>query len=347
MKGAFAVPGDINTVTGGYIYDKRVLYELRKANHNIAHIALPGSFPNPTQADMDKAFASLAAAADHGPAIIDGLAYGALDPTRVSQLQTPIIALVHHPLALESGIDPARRQSLFETEKKNLSYAAHVIVPSPHTAALLTRDYGVSAGRITIARPGTDRSSLSAEPAKPTLILSVGIQLPRKGHDILLQALGDIVDLEWKAVIVGARLDEAFALKLETMRQELGLTERVTLAGQVGDDALAKLYQAASIFALATRFEGYGIVFDEAMVYGLPIVSCRTGAVPDTVPPDAGHLVDIEAPLDFAVALRTLISDEAKRKAVAAASHAAGAALPEWRETAVGFVQALGAVENQ
>ncbi|MGB7432522.1 MAG: glycosyltransferase family 4 protein [Ahrensia sp.] len=347
MKGALAVPGDINTVTGGYIYDKRVLHELRKANHAIAHIALPGSFPNPTRADMDEAFLRLASGADHGPVIIDGLAYGALDPARVAQLQTPIIALVHHPLALENGLDPARGQSLFETEKANLSVAAHVIVPSPHTAALLTRDYGVSAERITIARPGTDRPSRPAAPSSPPLILSVGIQMPRKGHDVLLQALAKIVDLEWHATIVGARLDEAYALKLEAMRRDLNLAQRVTLAGQVDDKTLAELYQTASLFALSTRFEGYGIVFDEAMVHGLPIVSCRTGAVPDTVPADAGLLVAVDAPHDFAAALRLLLTDEAKRQAAAAASHAAGAALPDWSETADAFVRALYAVENR
>ena len=75
-------------------------------------------------------------------------------------------------------------------------------------------------------------------------------------------------------------------------------------------------------------------VFDEALVHGLPIVSCRTGAVPQTVPQAAGLLVPPDDPDALAAALRRLLTEPDLRHAMAAAARTAGAALPGWPDTA-------------
>lgn len=341
-----AVPGDIRTLTGGYIYDLRVLHELRSLGHNITHIELPASFPHPTPADMSETFRQLNMASPHSLLIIDGLAFGALYSAEVQKIQAPIVALVHHPLAKESGLGTVRQQELFNTERINLSYATHVLVPSPHTAALLASEYAVAEDKITIARPGTDRSAILANPLEPPLILSVGIQLRRKGHDILLKALGDIVDLEWQATIVGAALDKAYAQNLQELKLSLGLEGRARFTGQVDKKTLAELYQSATLFALATRYEGYGIVFDEALVHGLPIVSCLTGAVPDTVPRSARLLVPPEQPIEFANALRDILTDSNRRNKLSDAATIAGQKLPAWSDTAHTIANALSCIKR-
>ena len=337
-RAALAVPGDLTTLTGGYIYDRRLLAELRAQGREVAHLALGASFPDPTPADMQAAAASLAAVpADH-PVIIDGLAMGAMDSAVLAGMAAPVVALVHHPLAHEGSLPDDRRAHLHRTERANLARAVHVIVPSPHTAALLVSDYAVPPGRITVARPGTDRPAGDPAPpqakADPPLILSVGIQVPRKGHDVLLRALGQVADRPWQAVIAGSALDADHAAALARLLRDLGLAGRVRLAGRVPRDDLARLFREARLFALATRYEGYGIVFDEAMVHGLPIVSCATGAVPDTVPPDAGLLVPPDDPDAVAAALARALDDAGLRDGMAAAAARAGAALPGWADTA-------------
>lgn len=343
QRAFLAVPGDLSTSTGGYIYDARLLDELRTLGVEMTHIALPGSFPAPPPQDMDTAFHQLTAVPAGCPVIIDGLAFGAMDPARVAQIKAPIVALIHHPLALESGLDPARAQELFASEKANLGHAAQIIVPSPHTASLLIRDYGVPEQRIHIARPGTDPQNAAPQQADPPLILTVGIQMPRKGHDVLLNALALIADLDWQAKIVGAPIDTGYAQSLEGLRHNLQLTDRVALLGQVDQAHLTQLYREAHIFALATRFEGYGMVFNEALVHGLPIVTCDTGAVPQTVPPQAGLLVPPDAPKAFADALRQVLSDRSYRDKLATAAKTAGQALPTWRDTAATALSALTA----
>ena len=334
QKAAFAIPGDYTTLTGGFIYERRLLEGLRAQGRDVAHIVLGDSFPTPTAADMADAAAQLIALAPDRPLILDGLVFGSIDTGILAAMKAPIVAMIHHPLAHESGLDPGLRAHLFQTERDNLIHAAHVLVPSPHTTALLQSDYGVAPGRITIARPGTDRPVLNRPKTVPPLILSVGIQHPRKGHDILLRALSQLLHHDWQAVIVGSAYDPAHAQQLATLHKDFGLAGRVTLAGRVSADDLAQHYARATIFALATRYEGYGIVFDEALSYGLPIVSCKTGAVPDTVPASAGLLVPPDDPDAIAQALEQMLTNPILRDTMAQASRRFGAALPGWADTA-------------
>lgn len=295
---------------------------------------LAASYPHPSAADDRDAAERLAAVSPSCPVIIDGLALGAMDTAVLRGMTAPIVALVHHPLALENGLDATRGAALLQSERDNLALAAHIIVTSPHTAGLLTSRYDVAPERITVARPGTDRPGNRLAPADPPLILSVGTQTLRKGHDVLLRALASVADRPWQAVIVGAARDAVQAERLSGLRSELGLAHRVRMAGEVPSEELARLYCQATLFALATRYEGYGIVFDEAMLHGLPIVSCAAGAVPDTVAPGAGQLVPPDDADAFAAALARVLDDAATRSAMAAASATAGAALPAWDSTA-------------
>lgn len=333
-KAAFAIPGDLATLTGGYIYDRRLLSELRAGGRDVTHVCLGASFPDPTPEDMEDAARSLAQFGSDCPVMIDGLAMGAMDRSVLTGMAAPIVALVHHPLAHESGLAPAMRDRLYRSERGNLALAAHVVVPSPHTAALLVSDYGVPAERITIARPGTDRPLGRVPKSDPPLILSVGIQVPRKGHDVLIRALAKLRDKRWQAVIVGSALDAAHAALLARLVNECDLSSHIRLVGRVSGEELARLYGQASLFALATRYEGYGIVFDEAMVHGLPIVSCAVGAVPDTVDPAAGLLVPPDDPDAFADALARVLDEDATRARMVEAATVAGAALPGWTATA-------------
>ncbi|SNR45027.1 glycosyltransferase [Paracoccus sediminis] len=330
---AFAIPGDIATLTGGYLYERRLLEGLRDIGHDMLHLQLPAGFPDPFDAEMAAAVAALRAVAPDRPLILDGLVFGSIDTAGLAQVRAPVIAMIHHPLALESRLVPARRDHLHRTERDNLRLARHVLVPSPHTRRILIDRYDVPGDRITIARPGVERPRLPPAPVAPPLILSVGILHPRKGHDILVAALSQLMDLDWQAVIVGNRWDAVHADALAGQIAASPAAARITLAGQVAPDVLETLYAGASIFALATRYEGHGLVFDEAIVRGLPVVSCATGAVPDTVPTAAGLLVPPDDAHAFARAVRRILSDDTLRLGMARAAADIGTLLPDWGRT--------------
>lgn len=339
---AFAVPGDIMMRSGGTSYDRRVIETLRTLGHRVRHVALPASWPAPDAADTRTTLAQLHALPDGMPVIIDGLAFGAMDTRDVARLNRPVIVMLHHPLGLETGLAADRAADLIKREAANLRHARHVIVPSAHIGTLLQDQFAISRTRITVAPPGFDSMELVPPLPRmdPPLILTVGLICPRKGHDVLLRALGQITDVDWQSVIVGMVQNPAYLQQLEWLRSDLKLQDRVLLAGELSSAALSHYYRCAHIFALATRYEGYGMVLGEAQLHGLPIISCATGAVTETLR-GAGLLVAPDSPDAFAQAVRDVLSDSALYNALSRKSRIAGESLPSWQDTAQIFQQVI------
>jgi glycosyltransferase involved in cell wall biosynthesis len=337
---AFAVPGDLMTPTGGYGYDRRVMAELRALGWTIDFIDLGDGFPAIAPARNAEAFDRLMAR-DTAPIVIDGLALGVLSEAAgtVAKMRR-LIALVHHPLALETDLSDAQRTSYRSSECAALAAADHVITTSAATAAILVRDYAVANRKLTVAVPGTDRHAPAPRPNnKPLHLLAVGALVPRKGHDILLAALAQVVDLPWRLTIVGERRDETCAAALERIATRFG--GHVRLTGAISDAELNALYRDADVFALASRFEGYGMAYAEAIAHGLPVVGTRVGANDITVPEAAGMLAPPDDARSLAQALRRVICDTALRDAMAKAAAEAAQHLPTWRDCALSFAQVL------
>ncbi len=182
----FAVPGDLATPTGGYVYDRRVIAELAALGWNVALLDLGSDFPRPSRKTLRTARQQLAAVPPGCPIAIDGLAFGVF-PDIAAELAGahPLIALVHHPLALETGLSAAERKILQASERAALAHARRVVVTSAATARLLRRDYGVAEDRLTVAPPGTDPVPPASGSADGAIaLLAVGAVVPRKGYDV-------------------------------------------------------------------------------------------------------------------------------------------------------------------
>ena len=329
----FAVPGDIEARTGGTIYDRRVIAALREAGWTVELVHWPASFPFPSGADRIAVAASLAAQPDNALVLIDGLAFGALPDLAAREgARLRLVALVHHPLALETGLAPAARAALAVSEAESLAHARAVITTSATTAAALRAGFGVS-GEITVAAPGVDAATPpSARMPGPPRLISVGSLTPRKAHQILIEALEQVSDLDWTCVIAGDTRDTATAQALE--RQAAGLRGRVTLAGAVSDQAVRRLYGEADLFVLASVYEGYGMVFAEALAHGVPVVGTTGGAIPEAVPPDAGVLVQPGDAVALAGAIRAILREPARLASLRAGALRARSGLKGWRDTA-------------
>ena len=344
ISAAFCIPGDLTLPTGGYRYDREVLS--RFTNHGIKplHVELASSFPNPTHDDLAATETLLAAQDRRTVLLIDGLALGAMPATILAGLPHKTIALVHHPLGLEAGLDPARAAFLLANEKAVLTAVAHIIVTSEATHRILMRDFDVPERRITVAEPGTNRALRAVGTGQPIQILAVGAVSPRKAYDLLVAALAPLTALDWHLTIAGSleRSPDAVS-QLKAIITDNALTNRVTLAGAVDDVRLESLFARSDLFAMASLFEGYGMALAEALAHGLPIVTSSGGAAAETVPDAAAIKVPSGDALALSTALGLVLSDAALRRRMADASWAAGALLPTWDDTTHTIAEAIKA----
>ena len=341
-EAVFAVPGELATPTGGYAYDRRIIEGLAALGWRITVVDLGDGFPFPTTHARAAARARLEALPAGPPIVIDGLAFGALpDAAEALRATHSLVALVHHPLALETGLNATASALLRASERTALGCARHVIATSTATARLLAADYDVPTDRLSVVEPGTERvASRPRKPGSVIALLSVGAVVPRKGYDVLVAALAKLKHLPWRLVIAGdCERSPETSRRLMADIASLGLADRITLAGTVAATQLASLYASADVFVLPSRFEGYGMAYAEAIAHGVPVIGTKAGAIPDTVPGDAGVLVPPDDVETIAATLQRLIENPGERARLAAGARAT--AFPSWSGQAALFARAL------
>ena len=342
----FAYPGDLDTPTGGYHYDRRLIDELRSMGVGVETVALPHCSSMPDQQILASVQQTLAAIPDQAIVVIDGLAFGVLDEMAAAEAKRlRLVALCHHPLALETGLDEQHRQALMASERRALKCARATVVTSEHTRQILIDQFAVPAERVSVALPGTDRVPFAPCDGDPIRLLTVASLTRRKAHDVLIESLASLKSLPWQARFVGGmEFDPSWATSLRERVDALALSQRIEFVGTA--ENITVEYQQADVFVLPSRFEGYGMVFAEALAAGLPVIAARTGAVPDVVPSEAGLLV---APDDVGALTQTLqevLSDESLRRRLQAGARETAATLPSWTDTATVVARKLEEVGN-
>ncbi|HET7595176.1 MAG TPA: glycosyltransferase family 4 protein [Stellaceae bacterium] len=331
---AFIVPGALDQLTGGYLFDRHIVDGLRRAGRKVTVHELAGTFPDTDATAQRAAAAALAAIADKGAAVIDGLALPAFIeclPREAARLK--LVAFVHHPLALETGLAAETGERFAAIEMRLLPRLAGVLCPSAITAWAV-EDYGVPHDRIAITPPGTDKPATMPRRAPrdgPVHLLSIGSLTPRKGHLLLIDALSELKDRAWRLRCIGSLTrDPQTVAAVRRAIADHGLDDRVELIGEWPPERLGAAYAEADVFVLASYHEGYGMAFAEALAHGLPIVGTTAGAIPETVPASASLLVPPGDGDALTASLRLVLDNPTLRLRLAAGAAAAGAALPDW-----------------
>jgi glycosyltransferase involved in cell wall biosynthesis len=336
---AILVPGPLDAVSGGYGYDRRLVAGLRSLGHRAEAVELAGRHPLPDDAALASARAALGSLPPDAVPVVDGLGLPAFASLAEALAERRAVALVHHPTALETGLPEADRERLRATERDLFGRVARIVATSPLTARRLVEDFGADPARVGVVEPGTDPAPRAAGSAGPGVeLLSVGALVPRKGHDVLLRALGGLVDLNWRLTIAGPEnRDPVHARGLRALAEGLGVAGRVRFAGAVDAAELEALYAGADAFALATHWEGYGMAVAEALARGLPVAVTAGGAVAELAPAGAAVVSPPGDSVSLGKGLRRLIFDGDLRREMADAAWRAGQRLPRWEDRAAAF----------
>lgn len=240
-----------------------------------------------------------------------------------------------------------------------LRSAARVLAVSKFTADRVAARHGVDPSRLRLLPCPFDDRLLSVEPAagatpipRDRRVLLTVARLSAaeryKGHDVVLRAMPRIVRAVPQAayLIVGDGDDRE---RLESLARSLGVAAHVTFAGRVDDAALAACYRSSAVFIMPARVvladhepkgEGFGIVYLEAMAFGLPVVGPAVGAPAEFLRDgEHGLLVDPESEDEVAAAAIKLLDSPADAARLGRAGLAAVDAFSQRR-----FAERLGAL---
>lgn len=350
----FIVPGDPGQRTGGYLYDARIVGELRSRGWRVRHLGLDGQFPLADTTAFESLDNTLTKIETGATVVIDGLALGGLPDAVAGHAQRlRLVGLVHHPLADETGLTEERREALLALERKALSHCREIMVTSEFTARRL-RELNLTERQPAVVEPGVDR----AQPSSTALarlnndrwpehehFLCVASLTRRKGQDLLLEALADLTEHPWVCRLSGSdQRDPNFAERLRDLSDTLKLSERVEIKGERDEAELSADYHWASVLVLPSHFEGYGMVVTEALARGLPVIATTGGALASTVPPKAGLRVPPGDAAALKGALACWLQDSELRQTLTEQAMQHRAQLAGWDQAGKQFAEILQAL---
>jgi len=279
--------------------------------------------------------------------VVDALARIAVAPN-LDRWRTlrPVVAMVHELPSVagaESGPETVARERDYE---ESLLRADRLVAVSDHGRNVL-ESRGVPPGRIHVVQPGFDNLPQNdptyMERHGPVRALCVAQWIPRKGILMLVEAWTLHERLSAVLELLGETdADPDYAVRVGTAI-DAAPRGSIIVSGAVDDAALGAAYGSADLFVLPSRYEGYGIVYAEALARGLPIVACDAGPVPDLVGRDAALLVQPDDREALSAALDLLIGDPALRARMSAAARRRASRLPSWKDTIAGFEEVLRA----
>lgn len=331
MKVAMLTVGNVHRRTGGYLYHAQIYPLLHELGIDIDEIVL-------SDADVrSQRSATVAIRPHHYDAImIDALARTAVAPHIDEWRQhCPVVAMVHELPSVATGVDAADEAPLLRADA--------LIAVSPDGRQRLI-DRGVDPHRIVIAAPGCDR--LGVPPRRrvvsPPQVLCVAQWIQRKGLDTLIAAWQRVAHPDAILHMYGERdADLELTHQIDTLIATARQTgAQIIVHGSVTDDTIIVAYQQATLFVLPSRYEGYGMVFAEALWAGVPVVACDTGPVAQLIG-SGGITVPVDDVDALAQQLTLLLQHHDQVSALAQSAHHRGQQLPRWRDTAIAWQQAI------
>ena len=337
----FVVPGPLDQRTGGYIYDRRIVAGLRALGWRVQVHELAGRLPQADEIARAAAAPVVGQLPPRALPVIDGLALPAF--AELSDRLPAWVALVHHPLALETGLTRAEASALAALERRLLARATRVIVTSPGTRRDLAA-YDVEDARIGVICPGTDPAPLAHGSTGPGLaLLCVASLTPRKGHLVLLDALAELIELDWHLTCVGSMERDPACAAVDHRRDRPPRPAPARDAGR-------RARRSGRGAALRPRRRARAALVSRGLRYGAhrsarprPAAGGdHAGAIPETVPADAGLLVPPGDPRALASALRKVMTEPGLRARLLAGARAARHRLPGWSAAVRAFAAELG-----
>lgn len=308
MEIKFVLPGNYNSVSGGNIYNKKLIEAIYE-QLSISDISVIPVLQK--KSGIHSVMNRLMNTSRHKFLIIDSLVF----PLFITLLETlsqkyTIIPLIHMPVELILKQNKQDLSIKWEPEE-GFKYCSNLFVTSEYTKQYYVNK-AIPENRITVFPPG--RSLVFRKnyySSKPFTLLNVGNILPEKGQMRLLKALISLKNFSWRLFIAGDYdKNDPYYQKINELIKEHKLQKRVKIQGVLEETKLAELYSSSDLLISVSEFETFGMNIYDAVCGGLPVLASNAGGTLYAVPDKNGILFDPSDDSEPANTLRKLFENE-------------------------------------
>ena len=342
MKIGFVIYGSLDTISGGYLYDRKLVAFLRAAGDEVTIISqADGTYREKMRQNDSAETLHQLTTAPFDVLIQDELNHPSLfrlNHKLRKQVDYPIVSIVHHLLCNEKRsavmnfayrqVESAYLNSvdgfIFNSQTTKESVLPLLSAPKPHVVALPSGD------RFNMGRLNGAVKRVSAE-TDPLKVLFVGNIIARKGLHILLDSLDLLPAKNWELDVVGSSdIESAYAREIIDRLD----APNITFHGALSNNRLAFCYAAADVLAVPSSYEGYGIVYMEGMGFGLPAIATNSGAAQEMIKSGTnGYLIRPGDAADLAHYLRRLYGNRRLLRAMSLAASNSFHTHPSWQDS--------------
>ncbi len=355
MRIGLVIYGSLDTVSGGYLYDRMLVDYLRRQGDQVEIISIPWrSYPRHLADNLSHLLFKRLSQLDVDILLQDELNHPSLfwmnhrlrarhpAPSQ-SAIRPPLISIVHHLRSSEIH-SPWQLRLYRWVERRYLRSVDGFIFNSQATRRSVESLAGCALPNIVALPPAgqfqpeirPEEIIARANQGGPLRLLFVGNLIPRKGLHTLLAAIqGAPEDSLTLTVVGGALLDSGYGSAIRQQIAQNNLQGRVRLLGFQSQAELAALLSDHHVLVVPSSYEGFGIVYLEAMSFGLPAIGTTGGGAGEIITHGLdGYLVapeDVHSLHSYLVELHT---ERGKLAQMGMAARRRYLAHPVWETTA-------------
>lgn len=322
MKIGLIVYGSLDILTGGFLYDRKIVEYLQSRGDTVKVFTLPmRPYPLSLADNFDRGFFNRLRSADIDVLLQDELNHPSLfylNRRLKSEVSYPIVSIVHHLRCNEPRFPTVNR--LHRAVERRFLETADAFVCNSHTTAQSVIDLVGDSRPCVVAHPATsieppmvkeDHVRTKAGSAGPLRVLFVGNVIERKQLLGLISGLALWKHGDWRLDIVGTfNFDRAYAAQCVALMRKHRIEDRIRILGSMTKSRLAEIFQQNHVLANPSSYEGFGIVYLEAMAFGLPAIGSAAGGPREIIDHGkTGFLVEADKPETSVDFLRELHAD--------------------------------------
>ena len=346
MRVGLVVYGSLEVVSGGNLYDQILVSHLRSSGHEVGVVSIPlRSYALNLAQNFPPGLRRRLTESSFDVLLEDELAHPSLfhlNRNLRRRVEAPLVSIVHH---LRSSEDRAEWQNdLYRRIEKRYLLSVDAFVFNSETTRETVESLLRKKTRNVVAKPGGDRFSRAVSPTEVVAraaeegelrILFVGNLIRRKGLHHLLEALRSLEGRPFRLDVVGSEEhDRRYAAAVRERVRALALGGRVHFHGALAGGSLEERFRAAQLLVVPSSYEGFGIVYLEAMGFGLPVIASASGATDEIVRHEStGFLVPQGDAWSLARRIESLLEDRALLSQMSLAAYEAFDDHPGWEDS--------------